>query len=131
MAEKTIIRTIPKTTIFPSRIKIEAGKVTGEELAPVVITGEEIKDDKTAEKYAAEKYGKADKYAITKTETVYEVYEIPFAVFVKNAKLVETLTAADIAKREHEKAERAAKKATATAPNTDTKRPINNVLNAK
>lgn len=85
---KTITRTVESSIIYSSRIHVTDGQVTLEELEPLTVTNEKVKEEK-ALNIVKKFYGKKDNYAITKI--VYEEvkYSMNLLDFIANAEIVE------------------------------------------
>lgn len=85
---KTITRTIGNSVICASRIHVEDGQVTLEELSPLTVPNERVSEEK-ALNVVKKFYGKKDAYAITKIAYEETKYSMSLADFIVNAEIVE------------------------------------------
>lgn len=85
---KTITRTIENSVICASRIHVENGQVTLEELEPLTVTHEKVSEEK-ALNIVKKHYGKKDAYAVTKIVYDEVKYSMNLLDFIANAEIVE------------------------------------------
>lgn len=85
---KTITRTIENSVIYASRIHVENGQVTLEELEPLTVTHEKVSEEK-ALNIVKNHYGKKDAYAVTKIAYDEVKYSMNLLDFIANAEIVE------------------------------------------
>lgn len=85
---KTITRTIESSVICASRIHVEDGQVTLEELSPLTVAHERVSEEK-ALNVVKKFYGKKGEYAITKIVYEETKYSMSLTDFIANAEIVE------------------------------------------
>lgn len=84
---KSITRTISTTTITPKKVSVVNGKVTTQEVDPVIVTGEKV-DNEKALKLVRKEYGRDAQYIVTSVKEEENVYSIDLDTFVANAKII-------------------------------------------
>jgi hypothetical protein len=91
---KDITRSIPVSTVKAAVVTYENGKLETKDLAPVIITGEEITKEK-AMKVISKEFGKDATYIVKDVIVETAVYSITLEEFMKAAKKIEPTKAAD------------------------------------